>query len=142
MTEQTALTLPQREVSGNCHGMCMSRAMRQTAKHRGMAQGQFHGPAQVFLTKEYLAIAMEFAAGGDMFQYVKHRGGLEEVEARWFFQQLIIGMDYCHKMVRPLLLSSPCWSQALANTVQSTGWLQARHLHLWILKEAMRPGRG
>lgn len=42
---------------------------------------------------------MEYAAGGDMFQYVKHRGGLEEVEARWFFQQLIIGMDYCHKMV-------------------------------------------
>jgi serine/threonine-protein kinase SRK2 len=56
--------------------------------------------SQVFLTKEYLAIAMEYAAGGDMFQYVKHRGGLEEVEARWFFQQLIIGMDYCHKMVR------------------------------------------
>lgn len=54
----------------------------------------------MFLTKQYLAIAMEFAAGGDMFQYVKHRGGLEEVEARWFFQQLIIGMDYCHKMVR------------------------------------------
>ena len=58
---------------------------------------------QVFLTKQYLAIAMEYAAGGDMFQYVKHRGGLEEVEARWFFQQLIIGMDYCHKMVRLLL---------------------------------------
>ena len=54
---------------------------------------------QVFLTKDYLAIAMEYAAGGDMFQYVKHRGGLEEVEARWFFQQLIIGIDYCHKMV-------------------------------------------
>ena len=50
------------------------------------------------MTREYLAIAMEFAAGGDMFQYVKQRGGLEEVEARWFFQQLIIGMDYCHKM--------------------------------------------
>lgn len=66
----------------------------------------------MFLTKEYLAIAMEFAAGGDMFQYVKHRGGLEEVEARWFFQQLIIGMDYCHKMVRPLL-SSSCRSPGL-----------------------------
>jgi serine/threonine-protein kinase SRK2 len=57
-------------------------------------------PYQVFLTKDYLAIAMEYAAGGDMFQYVKQRGGLEELEARWFFQQLIIGMDYCHKMVR------------------------------------------
>ncbi|KAK9840946.1 hypothetical protein WJX81_001908 [Elliptochloris bilobata] len=53
---------------------------------------------EVFLTPEYLAIAMEYAAGGDMFQYVKQRGGLEEAEARWFFQQLIIGMDYCHKM--------------------------------------------
>jgi len=71
---------------------------------------------QVFLTKEYLAIAMEFAAGGDMFQYVKHRGGLEEVEARWFFQQLIIGMDYCHKMVRAFSTASwgrmPCGAKA------------------------------
>ena len=41
---------------------------------------------------------MEFAAGGDMFQYVKARGGLDEADARWFFQQLIIGLDYCHRM--------------------------------------------
>ncbi|KAK9828792.1 hypothetical protein WJX72_002102 [[Myrmecia] bisecta] len=53
---------------------------------------------EVFLTKDHLAIAMEYAAGGDMFQHVKIRGGLDEVEARWFFQQLIIGVDYCHKM--------------------------------------------
>jgi hypothetical protein len=31
---------------------------------------------QVFLTQEYLAIVMEYAPGGDMFQYVKTRGGL------------------------------------------------------------------
>ena len=149
---------------------------------------------EVFLTPDYLAIAMEFAPGGDMFQYVKrkkglqaraqrhlllHRqalllgyrlhdrlsvsheahamrlslqlmhpplclaltswsnalsackllpclgvqacthartdiahnpapcggftansGALQEHEARWFFQQLIVGLDYCHKMVR------------------------------------------
>ena len=36
--------------------------------------------------------------GGDLFQYVKRRGGLRENEARWFFQQLIIGMDYSHRM--------------------------------------------
>ena len=53
---------------------------------------------QVFLTHDYLAIAMEYAPAGDMFQYVKHRRGLHEVEARWFFQQLVIGLDYCHKM--------------------------------------------
>lgn len=53
---------------------------------------------EVFLTNEYLGIAMEFAPGGDMFQYVKQRNGLQEYEARWFFQQLIIALDYCHKI--------------------------------------------
>lgn len=32
---------------------------------------------QVFLTPEYLAISMEYAKGGDMFQYVKAKGGLQ-----------------------------------------------------------------
>ena len=27
---------------------------------------------------------------------------LQEDDARWFFQQLIVGLDYCHKMVRML----------------------------------------
>lgn len=50
------------------------------------------------MTQDYLAIAMEFAAGGDMFEYVVRKNGLREDEARWFFQQLIVGMDYCHNM--------------------------------------------
>ena len=33
--------------------------------------------AQVFLTPDYLAIVMEYAKGGDMFQYVKARRGLQ-----------------------------------------------------------------
>ena len=43
---------------------------------------------------------MEYVAGGDMFEYVVRKGGLKESEARWFFQQLIIGVDYLHRMVR------------------------------------------
>ncbi len=54
---------------------------------------------QVFLTPEYLAIAMEYAAGGDMFQLVVRQRGLPESDARWYFQQLIIAIDYCHRMV-------------------------------------------
>ena len=38
-----------------------------------------------------------------MFEYVVRKGGLKESEARWFFQQLIIGVDYLHRMVQ-------CWS--------------------------------
>ena len=36
---------------------------------------------QVFLTPEYLAISMEYAKGGDMFQYVKAKGGLQVAQA-------------------------------------------------------------
>jgi len=35
---------------------------------------------EVFLTEKYLAIAMEYAPGGDIFQHVKRVGGLEEDE--------------------------------------------------------------
>ena len=30
------------------------------------------------------------------------RGGLDEREARWYFKQLILALDYCHKMVKAL----------------------------------------
>ncbi|DBB15364.1 TPA: hypothetical protein ACH3X3_003607 [Trebouxia sp. C0006] len=55
---------------------------------------------EVFLTREYLAISMEFAQGGDLFAYTlgpNSFGKLAEVQARWIFQQLILGLDYCHR---------------------------------------------
>jgi serine/threonine-protein kinase SRK2 len=57
---------------------------------------------QVFLTPTHLAIAMEFAQGGDLFHYVlRHQPvcRLSEPKAQWIFQQLIIGLDYCHRRV-------------------------------------------
>lgn len=66
------------------------------------------GCVQAFLTPQYLAIAMEFASGGDMFEHVVRKGGLKESEARWFFQQLIVGVDYVHKMVGLLSARLQC----------------------------------
>ena len=54
---------------------------------------------QVFLTPTHLALAMEYAPGGDLYSYVSTRARLPEDHARFFFQQLIIGMDYCHRKV-------------------------------------------
>ena len=53
-------------------------------------------PVQVLLTPVHLGIVLEYAAGGDMFQHVKRSGGLEEADARWFYQQLMIALDYMH----------------------------------------------
>jgi serine/threonine-protein kinase SRK2 len=53
---------------------------------------------EVFLTQQHLVLVMEFAPGGDLFTYVRSRGGLPEAEARWFFQQIVIAIDYCHRL--------------------------------------------
>mmetsp|Transcript_36962 Transcript_36962/g.108960 ORF Transcript_36962/g.108960 Transcript_36962/m.108960 type:complete len:397 (-) Transcript_36962:288-1478(-) len=52
---------------------------------------------EVFLTPQYIAIAMEYANFGNLFNYVQSAVRLQEPAARWFFQQLIIGLDYCHQ---------------------------------------------
>lgn len=77
------------------------------------------------MTPDYLAIVMEFANGGDMFQLVVANRGLPEQDARWYFQQLIIAVDYCHKMVQytfggaapsachPCFMSHLCLTQSL-----------------------------
>lgn len=72
---------------------------REILNHRDLVHPHIVQFKEVFLTPHYLAIAMEFASGGDMFEYVVRKNGLKEDEARWFFQQLIVGLDYCHKMV-------------------------------------------
>lgn len=59
---------------------------------------------EVFLTPNHLAIVMEFAAGGDMFEYVirnkapNHGEGLKEDDARGFFQQLLVALEFCHEL--------------------------------------------
>ena len=45
-----------------------------------------------------------------MFEHVVRKGGLKESEARWFFQQLLVGVDYVHRMVS-LWSTSKQWLQ-------------------------------
>ncbi|CAL8464979.1 g4514 [Coccomyxa elongata] len=53
---------------------------------------------ECFLTEKYLAIAMEYAAGGNMYSHVTANHGLQEEHGRFFYQQIILALDYCHKM--------------------------------------------
>ncbi|DBA77617.1 TPA: hypothetical protein ACH3X1_009416 [Trebouxia sp. C0004] len=75
--------------------------IRREILHQSCLEHPFIIPIkEVFLTKEHLAIAMEYAPGGDLYQHMIARKPLcrlPEDEARWIFQQLLIGLDYCHK---------------------------------------------
>lgn len=52
---------------------------------------------EVFLTSTHLGIAMEYAAGGELFDRIVKAGRFSEDEARYFFQQLISGVAWCHR---------------------------------------------
>jgi len=53
---------------------------------------------EVILCPRHLAIVMEFAQGGDLFNAVQQSNGhkMNEPMARYFFQQLIAGLGYMH----------------------------------------------
>lgn len=76
--------------------MLLVRCISQLASTTPLLLTPCSLPVQVLLTPVHLGIVLEYAAGGDMFQHVKRSGGLEEADARWFYQQLMIALDYMH----------------------------------------------
>ena len=42
-------------------------------------------------------LVLELVEGGELFDYLVKRGRLPEMEALRFFQQMMAGLDYCHK---------------------------------------------
>lgn len=52
---------------------------------------------QIIQTRSNLYIIMEFATGGELYNYIKLKKRLTEIETSKFFQQIISGIDYLHK---------------------------------------------
>ncbi|KAK9832742.1 hypothetical protein WJX81_006569 [Elliptochloris bilobata] len=70
---------------------------RELVNHRWLRHPNIVRFHEVFLTATHLGIVMEYAAGGELFERIIEAGRLPEAEARFFFQQLISGIAYCHK---------------------------------------------
>ncbi|KAL4457282.1 hypothetical protein ABPG75_012147 [Micractinium tetrahymenae] len=51
---------------------------------------------EVFLTRTHLGIAMEYASGGTLFERGLRFQRFKEEIARYFFQQLVCGVSWCH----------------------------------------------
>lgn len=70
---------------------------REILNHRTLCHPHVIAFREVFLTDQNLCIVMEFAPGGDMFTYICQQRCLSENFSRWFFQQLCLAIDYCHR---------------------------------------------
>ncbi|KAI0529010.1 hypothetical protein KFK09_001555 [Dendrobium nobile] len=71
---------------------------------------------EVIETHTDIYVVMEYVKSGELFDYIVEKGRLQEDEARRFFQQIISGVEYCHRNMvvhrdlKPenLLLDSKC----------------------------------
>ncbi|KAK8948566.1 Serine/threonine-protein kinase SAPK6 [Platanthera zijinensis] len=71
---------------------------REIINHQSLRHPNIIRFKEVLLTTTHLAIIMEYAAGGELFERICSAGRFSEDEARYFFQQLISGVSYCHFM--------------------------------------------
>ncbi|KAG9135471.1 hypothetical protein Leryth_007229 [Lithospermum erythrorhizon] len=71
---------------------------REIINHRSLRHPNIIRFKEVVLTPTHLGIVMEYAAGGELFERICNAGRFSEDEARYFFQQLISGVHYCHNM--------------------------------------------
>lgn len=42
-------------------------------------------------------LVMEYASGGELFDYIVSKGMIKDKEARMFFRQILSAVDYCHQ---------------------------------------------
>ncbi|KAM0935332.1 putative protein kinase CAMK-AMPK family [Dioscorea sansibarensis] len=52
---------------------------------------------EVIETHSDIYVVMEYVKSGELFDYIVEKGRLQEEEARHFFQQIISGVEYCHR---------------------------------------------
>lgn len=71
---------------------------REIINHRSLRHPNIIRFREVVLTPTHLGIVMEYAAGGELFERICNAGRFSEDEARYFFQQLISGVSYCHSL--------------------------------------------
>ncbi|KAI3960051.1 hypothetical protein MKW98_016775 [Papaver atlanticum] len=51
---------------------------------------------EVIVTPCYIYLVTEWAKNGELFDYLVEKGRLQDYEARYLFQQIISGVEYCH----------------------------------------------
>ncbi|GJN25937.1 hypothetical protein PR202_gb13824 [Eleusine coracana subsp. coracana] len=101
---------------------------REIVNHRSLRHPNIIRFKEVVLTPTHLAIVMEYAAGGELFERICEAGRFHEDEARYFFQQLVCGVSYCHAM-------QICHRDLkLENTARRQPGAKAQDLRLRILK--------
>lgn len=54
----------------------------------------------VFEKKDKIVLVLDYAQGGELYEYLNKMGKLSESEARRIFRQIVSAVHYCHQVTR------------------------------------------
>jgi len=70
---------------------------REIAIMKALSHKNIVNMRQVLSSASKLYIVMDLVSGGELFTKILNEGAVEEKMARHYFQQLVDGVDYCHR---------------------------------------------
>ncbi|KAI3804254.1 hypothetical protein L1987_25668 [Smallanthus sonchifolius] len=73
------------------------RLVREVAAMRRLNHQNILKLHEVMATKTKIYLVMELAAGGELFTQLTRRGRMKEATARFYFQQLVSTLHFCHQ---------------------------------------------
>ncbi|KAK1430386.1 hypothetical protein QVD17_13084 [Tagetes erecta] len=73
------------------------RLVREVAAMRRLNHPNILKLHEVMATKTKIYLVMELAPGGELFTQLKRRGRMKEATARFYFQQLVTTLHFCHQ---------------------------------------------
>ena len=68
-------------------------SIMKMVKHKNIV-----GMIEVLASKTKIFIVLDLVTGGELFDKIVQVGKLSEMQARFYFQQLVEGVEYCHKL--------------------------------------------
>lgn len=72
------------------------RVRREIRNLRLLEHPHIIGFREALLSETHLCLVLNYASGGALFDVICAQERLDERHARWFFQQLILAVDYAH----------------------------------------------
>lgn len=76
----------------------LKQLRREIQNHRDLEHPHVVKFKRLISNSTHFGIVMEYAEKGNLSDYIKRQGGLTDGLARFLFQQLVLAVDYCHKM--------------------------------------------
>lgn len=70
--------------------------MRERVNHKTLKHPHIVKYIKDFPLDDLHCVVMEFMSGGNLYQRVRSRKCESEARARWYFQQIVFGAQYCH----------------------------------------------